>query len=246
MKTIYSYLGYYNVCHLGGEIERPERNIPRSIFLSVIGIAALYLCMNLSIAGVIPWQEAQQYDFIVSIFIERIYGLAAARVATVLVLWIAFASLFAVLLGYSRVPYAAALDGNFFPVFKRLHPTKHFPHISLLFIAGLGLLFSLTFTLKEVISAILAMRILVQFVAQAVGVVLLRRRAGAARLPFRMWLFPLPVVVSVLIWLFVFFSTGWMALWGSLLALAGLLVYLVKTRLEGPQSTLAISQEIPE
>jgi amino acid transporter len=235
VKTIYSYLGYYNVCHLGGEIKSPEKNIPRSIFISVIGIALLYLGMNLSITGVIPWQEAQRHGFIVSVFIERIYGVTAAQIATALVLWVAFASLFAVLLGYSRVPYAAALDGNFFKVFARLHPTKNFPHISLLYIAGLGLLFSLQFTLKEVISAILAMRILVQFVAQAVGVVRLRQRKGTAALPFRMWLYPLPVVLSILIWLFVFISTGWVALWGVLLAATGLVVYLLKVRLEKSQ-----------
>jgi amino acid transporter len=238
VKTIYSYLGYYNVCHLGGEILDPTRNIPRSIFISIFGIAVLYLGLNLSIAGVIPWQEARQYDFIVSVFIERLYGVGAARVATVLVLWIAFASLFAVLLGYSRVPYAAALDGNFFRIFARLHPTKHFPYVSLLFIAGLGLLFSLTFTLREVISAILAMRILVQFIAQAIGVVLLRRRQGTAHLPFKMWGYPLPVILSVVIWLFVFVSTGWMALAGTLLAATGLGVYLVKNRLEKKKQNL--------
>lgn len=243
VKTIYSYLGYYNVCHLGGEIKSPEKNIPRSIFISVIGIALLYLGMNLSITGVIPWQEAQGHGFIVSVFIERIYGVTAARIATGLVLWVAFASLFAVLLGYSRVPYAAALDGNFFKVFARLHPTKNFPHVSLLYIAGLGLLFSLQFTLKEVISAILAMRILVQFVAQAVGVVRLRQRKGTAGLPFRMWLYPLPVVLSILIWLFVFVSTGWFAVWGVLLAAAGLVVYLLKTRLEKPRLGVASKVE---
>ena len=85
VKTIYSYLGYYNVCHLGGEIKSPEKNIPRSIFISVIGIALLYLGMNLSITGVIPWQEAQGHGFIVSVFIERIYGVTAARIVTGLV-----------------------------------------------------------------------------------------------------------------------------------------------------------------
>jgi fructoselysine transporter len=230
VKTIYSYLGYYNVCHLGGEIKNPGVNIPRSIIISVVCIAALYLSMNISVAGVIPLQEAKNYDFIVSIFIEKIYGVNAARIATALILWIAFASLFAVLLGYSRVPYAAAVDGNFFKIFSRLHPTKTFPHISLLFIAGIGLLFSLLFSLREVISAILAMRILVQFIAQAIGVVLLRKKRGTGDLPFKMWLYPLPVVVSVFFWLFVFFSTGKFALWGSLLAVAGLGVYFVKSK----------------
>ena len=230
VKTIYTYLGYYNVCHLGGEIRDPGRNIPRSIFISVVGIAVIYLLMNWSVAVVIPWEEARNYDFIVSIFIERIYGTGAARIGTALVLWIAFASLFAVLLGYSRVPYAAAADGNFFRVFARLHPTKHFPYVSLIFIAGLGLIFAMSFSLKETISAILAMRILVQFIAQAVGVVLLRRRYGAERLPFRMTWFPLPVIISIGIWIFLFFSTGWFALWGTLIAGTGILVYFIINR----------------
>jgi fructoselysine transporter len=232
VKTIYSYLGYYNVCHLGGEIIKPEKNIPKSIFISIVGIVILYLSMNISIAGVIPWQEAQKYDFIVSVFIEKIYGVTAAKIATALVLWVAFASLFAVLLGYSRVPYAAALDGNFFKPFAKLHPTKNFPYVSLLFIAGLGIIFSFSFSLKGVISAILAMRILIQFIAQSVGVMLLRKRRGENSLPFKMWFYPLPVIVSILIWLFVFISTGWFALWGSLMALIGIAVYFIKNNLE--------------
>ncbi len=107
-----------------------------------------------------------------------------------MVLWIALASVFSVLLGYSRVPYSAALDGNFFPVFGRLHPTKHFPYVSLLVLGGLAFVFSVTLKLETAIKGILAMRLLVQFIGQAVGVILLRRRWGAARLPFKMWLYP--------------------------------------------------------
>lgn len=234
VKTIYSYLGYYNVCHLGSEIINPVRNIPRSIFISVFGIAILYLCMNISIVSVIPWQEAQHSVFIVSSFIEKIYGSTAAMIATALVLWIAFASLFAVMLGYSRVPYAAAADGNFFGVFAKLHPEKNFPYVSLLFIGGLGFLFSLLFKLADVISAILAMRILVQFIAQAIGVILLRRRKTGDQIPFKMWLYPLPIVISIIIWLSVFFSTGWYAFAGTLIALAGIATYYLKQGLTKP------------
>lgn len=229
VKTIYSYLGYYNVCHLGGEIKNPGKNIPRSIFISVLGIAVLYLGLNWSIVSVIPWQEAQQYDFIVSVFIEKIYGGTAAKVATALILFIAFASLFAVLLGYSRVPYAAASDGNFFKIFARLHPTKHFPYVSLLYIAGLAIVFALSFSLKQTITAILAMRIIVQFIGQSIGVVLLRRRYGSSTLPFKMWLFPLPVILSITVWLYLFVSTKWFALWGISIALAGVVVYFLIT-----------------
>ncbi|MFT3933863.1 MAG: APC family permease [Chitinophagaceae bacterium] len=233
VKTIYSYLGYYNVCHLGGEIRNPDQNIPRSIFISIFCIALLYLLMNISIVSVVPWQEAMKSKFIVSTFMEKLYGTKAAIIATILVLWIAFASLFAVVLGYSRVPYAAAADGHFFPAFAKLHPTKAFPYVSLLFLGGIGFIFSLLFKLGDAISAILAMRIVVQFIAQSVGVVLLRKQTPANPSYFRMWLYPLPVILSIWIWLFVFYSTGMFALLGLGLTVAGVLVYFATRHLWG-------------
>jgi amino acid transporter len=166
---------------------------------------------------------------------EQLYGPAAGTIVTVLILCVAFSSLFALVLGYSRVPYAAAVDGNFFKTFAKVHPTKKFPYISLIFLCALGFVFSLLFKLSHVISSILAMRIIVQFIAQAVGVVLLRKKFGSKRLPFKMWLFPFPVILSISIWIFLFISTGWFALWGILIAVVGIVVYLVKNSLRHNQ-----------
>lgn len=226
VKTVYAYLGYYNVCHLGGEIKNPGKNIPRSIFISILGITTLYLLMNISVMVVMPWQSIKSGDkYLVSSFMEQLYGKEAGIIVTVLILCIAFSSLFAVVLGYSRVPYAAAADGNFFRPFAKLHPTKKFPYVSLIVICAVGFVFSLFMRLADVISSILAMRIIVQFIAQGVGVILLRKKYGRAGLPFKMWLYPVPVIISVAIWLFLFISTQWFALWGSLIAVAGVFVF---------------------
>lgn len=231
VRTIYTYLGYYNVCHLGAEIKQPERNIPRSIFISIIGIAVLYLAMQTSILGVIPWEEVKGSSFVVSTFVERLYGAGAAQFATAMILWIAFGSLFSLTLGYSRIPYAAAVDGTFFSVFGRVHPTKHFPHVSLVALGAAALVFAMLFRLREVISAILAMRILVQFVGGAVGLVVLRRRWPAERFPFKMPLYPLPVWIAVAGWLAIFISTGWkFALTGAVVMVLGTGVFLLRAR----------------
>jgi amino acid transporter len=234
VKTVYSYLGYYNVCHLGGEIIQPEKNIPRSMFISIAGIAALYLLMNISVMSVVSWQEIKPNDrHLASIYMERIYGNWAGIIVTVLILWIALASLFAVVLGYSRIPYAAALDGNFFQLFSKLHPTKDFPYISLIFLCSLGFIFSLLFRLEKAIDSILAMRIIIQFIGQSVGLVLLRERLGTKTLPFKMWLYPVPVILSICIWLFLFVSTGWFALWGTLIAAGGVVVFYIGQNWKG-------------
>jgi amino acid transporter len=231
VQTVYSYLGYYNVCNLGGELKRPERNIPRAIFISILGIAALYLAMQMSIMCVVPWREAQHSSFVVSVFVERAYGLGWARVATGLILIIAFGSLFSATLGYSRVSYAAAIDGNFFAAFGRVHPTKKFPYVSLLALGAAAFVFSLLFRLIVVIRAILAMRCLIQFIGQAVGLIALRRRWPSEKFPFKMWLYPVPAVIAILGWAAIFVSTGTQLMLGAFLfTLVGVIVYLVRAR----------------
>ncbi len=231
VQTIYTYLGYYNVATLGGEVREPQKNIPRAIFISIFGIAVLYLAMQTSILGVVPWHEAQHSSFIVSTFVERTYGANWAAFATGLILFIAFGSLFSATLGYSRVPYAAALDGNFFSVFARVHPIKRFPHVSLLALGAAAFIFSLFFRLSFVISAILAMRCLIQFIGQSVGLGLLRRRWPRERFPFRMWFYPVPVIIAILGWAAIFVSTGGRLMIAALAFVAlGSIIYLGRAR----------------
>lgn len=232
VKSVYSFLGYYNICHLGGEIQNPSRNIPRSMFISILGISILYLMMNVSVTSVIPWQEARESEFVISVFMQRLAGSTAATVVTCLVLWVAFASVFSATLGYSRIPYAAAADGSFFKIFARLHPTKQFPHISLLFLGSVAFIFSLLFKLSDVISAILAMRILVQFIGQAIGLLLLHKKRRKTSFPYRMPFFPLPVILVIIMWTAILLSTGTtMMITGITATAIGAMVYLLKAKL---------------
>src|SRR5258708_4601409 len=209
---VYDYLGYYDVCYIGDEVENPGRVIPRSILISTVAVAVIYLAINLSIIGVVPWRtfvpaEAHpESNFVVSIFMERLYGPRVATIVTAMILWTAFGSVFALLLGYSRVPYAAAKDGYFFKIFARLHPTKEFPHISLLVLGVLSILSSFV-SLGMVIDALITTRILVQFIGQIGAVSLLRKRAPDMPRPYRMWLYPVPSLIALLGWIFIFATT---------------------------------------
>lgn len=234
VKSVYSYLGYYNVCHLGGEIINPSKNIPRSMFLSIAGIAVLYMLMNVSVVSVIPWQQAKDSQFVVSEFMEKLSGHTSAKVVTCLILLVAFSSVFSATLGYSRIPYAAAVDGAFFKVFARLHPTGNFPHVSLLFLGGVAFVFSLLFKLSDVISAILAMRILIQFISQAFGLYLLRRKKRETQFPYKMPFFPIPVFLAILMWIGILVSTGFHMVLGGLSAIVlGIIVYMIKAKVNG-------------
>ena len=233
VKSVYSYLGYYNICHLGSEIKNPSKNIPRSMFISIAGIAILYMLMNISVVSVVPWWQAKDSEFLASEFMQQIAGDNAAKIVTCLILWVAFASVFSATLGYSRIPYAAAADGEFFKVFAKLHPTKNFPHISLLFLGSLAFIFSMLFKLSDVISAILAMRIMIQFIGQAIGLLLLHRKKNGVEFPYNMPLFPVPIILAIAMWLFILISTGSKLMsYGILVIAIGLVVYFIKAKIK--------------
>jgi APA family basic amino acid/polyamine antiporter len=211
LVATYDYWGYYNVCYLGGEVKDPTRNIPRAVLLSILLVACLYLMMNLCILAVVPWREMVQAGqnnsalYVVSLFMQRIYGAWAARLVTGLVIVTAFASVFSLMLGYSRVPYAAAQDGNYFRIFARVHPVHRFPHVSLLALGVVAAAFCFL-RLKDAIAALVVIRIIVQFLVQAVGLIVLRIRRPEMPRPFRMWLYPLPALIACAGFLFILFN----------------------------------------
>jgi amino acid transporter len=229
-KTLYAYLGYYNVCSIGSEIKRPEKNIPRSIIISIVVIAVLYILMQLAVAGALPASTvANENSPIISLLFEKVYGKNIARVATVMVLAVAASSLFAVLLGYSRVIYAAACDGMHFKIFSHLHSTKKFPDYTLLTFGGVAIIFCLIFSRPSVLfSFIVATRIFIQFIPQAIGVILFRVRKRTGELKFKMPLYPVIPVFSILMWAFVFFTSGQKYfLTGIGVIIVGIIIYFI-------------------
>src|SRR5580698_269763 len=236
LLATYDYWGYYSVCFLGAEIRNPGRTIPRAILWSIVIVAALYMMMNVSVLGVIPLADLSRAGAakfaVVAVLMERTFGATAARVLALLVMWTAFASVFSLLLAYSRAPYAAAVDGNYFRVFARLHPRYKFPNISLLALGAVATVFCF-FNLSQVIMALVAIRILLQYVLQQVGVVVLRVRRPELPRPFRIWLYPLPPLIALIGFLFIVFSRKQASrelLDAVVVAATGSVLYLARAR----------------
>ncbi|MDE0110594.1 MAG: APC family permease [Bryobacterales bacterium] len=227
---IYGYGGYNNICFLGGEVRNPSRNIPFAVIASIAIVALLYIFLNTTILGVVPWRDAMASQHVVSDFMEIVYGPWAARLLTYLVLAASAASVFALLLGYSRIPYAAAKDRRFFSVFGKLHPTKRFPHVSLLTL-GLGSTVFCFLDLGNIIQALIVIQVIVQVLGQIVAVTLIRIYRPDIRRPFQMWGYPIPSLVAMVLWLLVLVSTGVTIVALGLLVLAlGVGLYLLRAR----------------
>jgi len=253
--SVYDYWGYYNVNFFAGEVKEPEKTIPRAIIISIALVAAIYIVMNIAILGVIPWREFADLansdalrQHMISTLMERLYGTTAGTIATVLIMWTAFASVFSLLLGYSRVPYAAAEDGNYFRIFAKLHETNRFPYVALLTLGGLAAVFCF-FRLADIIAAMVVIRILIQFLAQIVGLLILRKTRPDYPRPFRMWLYPVPAVVALVGFLYVMFMrNGFITQlkYAVALILTGVIIYLLRSykRKEFPFGSDVVTNEI--
>lgn len=233
LYALYDYFGYYNVCYLAEEIRDPGRVIPRAIMFSIIAVGTIYVLMTASFLSVIPWRQVLESRFVASQFIEILQGALAGKVMTVLILWIAFSSAFSLLLGYSRIPYVAATDGNFFRVFARLHPKGEFPYISLITL-GLIASFCSLFRLSDVIGSLIATRVLIQYLPQTIGFFVLRFRAPELQRPFHMWFYPLPGIISVFGWFYILGTSNAKSLLFALgVFLVGTTAYMIRSRVRG-------------
>lgn len=233
LVAAYDYGGYYSACFLGAEVRDPQRTIPRAVLGSVAIVGTLYLLMNISVLGVLPWREMMHENgsharmFTMAVFMEKLYGHTAAGVIVVLIAVAALCSVFALLLGQSRIPFAAARDGNFPSWFGAIHPRLRMPHHALLTLGAMTMICCI-FRLQEVITALVVIRILFQFLLQGLAVLLPKHQRERKMRGFRMPLYPLPALLAIAGFTFILFSrpnfTREIRTAGMIL-LAGLVVY---------------------
>ena len=227
----YTFQSVSLFCSYAGEVRHPAATIPRSIVLSVLVVAALYLAMNVSIVSVMPWQDAAASQYVVSEFIARLRPGAAATVMTGLILVTIFAAIFAAMCATSRIPYAAAVDGHFFPAFARLHPAGRFPSFSVAFI-GVASALACLLELEALITALMAIYVVIGALP-IIGAATALRRRGAPR-PFSMWWYPVPSVAAAAGWMAILITSGaaYIAAGFGLLAV-GVAAYLWRARRAG-------------
>ncbi|HTV48145.1 MAG TPA: APC family permease [Phycisphaerae bacterium] len=230
--SAYDYMGYNTTAYMAEEMRNPGRILPRSIIYSILGMMVLYLVMNVGVLGVLPWKQVAASDHIGSIILEQTWGKPAALIFTGLIIITALASVYTGLLGGSRVPFNAARDKVFLPIFGRLHPRLNFPHLALVTM-GIVTAIGTFFPLDTVINALTAVMIIVQSLGQIVALVVLRRRRPDLKRPYKMFWYPLPGIIAIVGWIYLYYSSGTQPILLSLIWLAlGVGAFLIWAILE--------------
>jgi amino acid transporter len=230
--AIYDYLGYNTSAYLGGEVRKPGKTLPSSIIYSILGIMVLYFLLQVGVLGSLPLEQVKSATSVASAVMEQAWGTGVAKVITVFIVIAAVGSVFAGLLGGSRVPFEAARDKVFLPVFAKLHPRLNLPTAGVITMGVITAIGSL-FTLTDVINAAVAVLVIIQSLAQVAAIVVLRRRQPTLKRPYKQWLYPIPTLIALVGWVYIFYSATALSIWLTVAWLAiGVVAFLIYAKAE--------------
>jgi len=211
---IYDFTGYYDVNFIGSEVQNPRRVIPLAGIVTCCVVCVIYFATYLAVIAYIPWEEIVQLvegggdgaAFIMSIFCEKMIGRGFAIFFTLVVIYCIYGSCFSLMLGFAQIPYAAAQNNMFFKTFAHEHEKAGFADNALLYMGFFSCVFCFV-DLGLVIEGMMTTTLVTMFLANSVALVAHRRKFPDAERPYMMPLYPLPVVIQMIMFGFVFLTS---------------------------------------
>lgn len=189
VPVMWAYNGFQNLGCLGAEVRDPAKNIPIALLGGMLIVGTLYVLLDVMYFHVLPFSRVARSQHIASDVVQVLFGRRGAAWLTVAMGISALATLHAVIMGESRVPYALSRSGLFFGFASRVQPRYRSPQGSLLFLGALGALIALTGTFEQLFSLYI-FAIWIFFALGALALMRLRATEPDLPRPYRTWGYP--------------------------------------------------------
>lgn len=197
-KALWAYDGWVNLSFVAGEVQQPQRNIPRAVGIGIAIVVSIYLVTNAAYHFVLPLEAVAKSD---SVAVEVARKLLGAP-GTLAILTLTFVSMVGALnssiLSAPRVYYAMAIEKRFPSPFAKVHPKFHTPHYALaiqgLWATGLLMLWGTFETLTDNV-------VFVFWVFYALGagaVIVMRRKAPDLPRPYKVIGYPVIPIIFII------------------------------------------------
>lgn len=196
-SALWAYDGWINLTFVGSEIKNPERNIPLSLILGVMAVAAMFIAMSVACFYVLPFSQASASPHIASDVIARATGAGSATWLTIAMIVCALGTLNSSILTNARVDYAMARDGLFFRVVRGVHPRFRTPANALIFQGILASILALSGTFDD-LSYLYVFLVWIFYAAQTAGLIVLRFKEPNMPRPYKTWGYPVLPVIFIL------------------------------------------------
>ncbi|MEO7369074.1 MAG: amino acid permease [Gemmatimonadaceae bacterium] len=224
VSVLWVYDGWADLSFVAGEVENPERNLPRALIIGTSAIIVIYLLANFAYLAVLPVSEIAKSKLVAADVANELMGSAGVAFVATVVMISAFGALNGSMFTGPRILFAMADDNLLFKGMAKVHPRHHTPYVSISVVAILGAVFVLLGTFEQLADAFVTA--IVPFYALAVAsVFILRKKAGYAP-SFRVPGYPLVPLIFIVstIMLLVNAIVDPSSRWATLGVLGGILV----------------------
>jgi basic amino acid/polyamine antiporter, APA family len=149
ISVFWAFDGWVYVTWVAGEIEDPQRVLPRAMVLGVLLVSLIYLVINAVYLYALPITQIAKEETIAQAAAVTLFSSSAGRWLSATIALSCFGALSCMVLSGARVPFAMARDRAFFQSMGRLHPRYRTPAVSLVALSALGVVFALSGTFDQ-------------------------------------------------------------------------------------------------
>lgn len=206
IAVLWAVEGYYMLTYASGEIRDPQRNLPRALTAGLVIVGVVYVTVNLSFLYALPMDVLRGTTRVGEAAATAMVGPMGASVIALTVLVSTLGADAAVILGASRLFYAMARDGLFFPAAAAVHPKYRSPHVAIIGLTLWSSVLALSGTYEQLFTYVVFVSVLFN-VLGGVAVFRLRRTQPDAVRPYRVWGYPIVPGLFILGGLFMVLNT---------------------------------------
>lgn len=197
VAILWAYDGWADLAFVGGEVQNPQKTLPRALLIGTATVVVLYVAANLVYLYLIPMAQMKQAELVAADVAQLVIGPAGVVVVSAAIAVSTFGTLNGSMMTAPRIFFAAAEDRLFPRIIARVDPRTHTPTAAVVLMTVMGVIFILIRTFTE-----LADQFIIgiwPFYALAVaGVFVLRRTRPRLERPYRTWGYPFVPIVFLL------------------------------------------------
>ena len=233
IPVVFTYAGWNAVIYMAGEVEQPEKNLPRALLVANVFVIILYLAINAVYFYAVPVEKMQGAIRVSEVATTALFGYQTSVWITAIITVSILGALNVTIMIGPRIYFAMAQDGLFFKSLSRVHPRFYTPSNAIIVQALWSSILILTGTfsfLLNYVSLIIAV-----FSALTVGsLIVLRLKHPELKRPYTIWGYPLVPLLFIAANLGIAAATLWEkpedALRGFGIVALGIFAYLFWSR----------------
>ena len=208
VSVLWAYDGWGDLSFVGGEVQNPERNLPRALVMGTAAIIVIYLLVNAAYLYLIPIGQMARSPLVAADAAQAIIGQAGVGLVAIVVMVATFSTLLGSILTSPRIFFAMADDGLLFKAVARVHPRFQTPSVSIVVTGVLGVVWVLFLNFEQLADQFVV-AIFPFYALAAAAVFELRRRRPDLPRPVRVLGYPVVPLLFVLATLLILGNALW-------------------------------------